>query len=358
MKRLIIAAAAAAIAWPAWAADLGGNCCADLEERVAELEATTARKGNRKVSLEVSGHVNEAIFFHDVSDSARPNVSIIPNTNSVSRFRFRGATKLSSEWDAGFLIEVGVGGFEPGKGMGVSNRALKARHSALYVRSKALGTVWLGQTSVATDGAAQIDLSRSSIASSAMAFGPADEALLGESLDVFDGGRRDVVKWVSPTLGGFSLSASVSSEDAYDVALRYAGEFGSIRVAAAGGYRHDEGPLALSNDVETWVASGSVMELKSGVFLGGSYGHIKDFGVGDIKGWNVRGGVEKTVAAGIKATFFGQGGQYDLLDETADMYGAGLVLNFGAFDVYGNFQHLKAAGEDVNVGVVGAKIQF
>src|SRR5262245_8691454 len=28
---------------PANAADLGGNCCADLEERVAELEATTAR---------------------------------------------------------------------------------------------------------------------------------------------------------------------------------------------------------------------------------------------------------------------------------------------------------------------------
>ena len=31
------------------AADLGGNCCSDLEERIAELEATTARKGNRKV---------------------------------------------------------------------------------------------------------------------------------------------------------------------------------------------------------------------------------------------------------------------------------------------------------------------
>jgi hypothetical protein len=27
-------------------ADLGGDCCADLEERVAELEATTVRKGN------------------------------------------------------------------------------------------------------------------------------------------------------------------------------------------------------------------------------------------------------------------------------------------------------------------------
>ena len=33
---------------PAKAADLGGDCCADLEERVAELEATTVRKGNKK----------------------------------------------------------------------------------------------------------------------------------------------------------------------------------------------------------------------------------------------------------------------------------------------------------------------
>jgi hypothetical protein len=41
------------------AADLGGNCCADLEERVAELEATTARKGNRKVSLTLSGYVSQ-----------------------------------------------------------------------------------------------------------------------------------------------------------------------------------------------------------------------------------------------------------------------------------------------------------
>ena len=47
------------------AADLGGNCCADLEERVAELEATTARKGNRKVSLTVSGQVNRAIVHWD-----------------------------------------------------------------------------------------------------------------------------------------------------------------------------------------------------------------------------------------------------------------------------------------------------
>lgn len=44
------------------AADLGGDCCADLEERVATLEATTARKGNRKVSLTISGWVNHSMM--------------------------------------------------------------------------------------------------------------------------------------------------------------------------------------------------------------------------------------------------------------------------------------------------------
>ena len=43
MKRLIATAiAVGTFGGGALAADLGGNCCADLEERVAELEATVA----------------------------------------------------------------------------------------------------------------------------------------------------------------------------------------------------------------------------------------------------------------------------------------------------------------------------
>jgi hypothetical protein len=38
------------------AADLGGDCCADLEQRVAELEAATVRKAG-KVSVTVSGYL-------------------------------------------------------------------------------------------------------------------------------------------------------------------------------------------------------------------------------------------------------------------------------------------------------------
>ena len=65
-SRFAIAAVATALMGSsAFAADLGGNCCADLEERIAELEATTVRKGNRKVSVTVSGFVSHQVMWWD-----------------------------------------------------------------------------------------------------------------------------------------------------------------------------------------------------------------------------------------------------------------------------------------------------
>src|SRR5688572_27028739 len=61
---------------------------ADLEERIAELEATTARKGNRKLSLEISGQINQGILYWD--DGGESNAYIVTNENSRSRFRFKG----------------------------------------------------------------------------------------------------------------------------------------------------------------------------------------------------------------------------------------------------------------------------
>ena len=75
------------------AADLGGDCCADLEERIAELEATTARKGNRKVKLTVYGQVNEALMFWD--DGFESNAYIVTNDASRTRFGFKGEAKIN-----------------------------------------------------------------------------------------------------------------------------------------------------------------------------------------------------------------------------------------------------------------------
>ncbi len=93
------------------AADLGGNCCADLEERIAELEATTARKGNRKVSLTISGWVAEQVMYWD--DGVEQNVYVGGiGTTLASHFKFTGQATISPGWYAGYVLHVEVYGSE------------------------------------------------------------------------------------------------------------------------------------------------------------------------------------------------------------------------------------------------------
>ena len=73
---------------PAKAADLGGDCCADLEERVAELEATTVRKGNKKVKVELYGRMNRVINFWN--DGAEQNVYSLNNSYNTEPLRHPG----------------------------------------------------------------------------------------------------------------------------------------------------------------------------------------------------------------------------------------------------------------------------
>ena len=87
------------------AADLGGDCCADLEERVATLEATTARKGNRKVSLTISGWVSQAIMVWD--DGVESDAYVVSDTTDLSNYiSFAGSAKINSDWSAGYHINV------------------------------------------------------------------------------------------------------------------------------------------------------------------------------------------------------------------------------------------------------------
>ena len=141
----------------AQAADLGGDCCADLEERVADLEATTARKGNRKVKLEVSGTVNEALMWWD--DGQESNIYQGTNDTARSRFRFKGEAKITSDWKAGYLIELGLRTNRLNRtDQDLSNASPGGpdiRHSVWYLESKTYGRGSVGMTSQATDGATE-----------------------------------------------------------------------------------------------------------------------------------------------------------------------------------------------------------
>ena len=99
------------------------NCCADLEERIAELEATTARKGNRKVSLTVSGWVGEQVMWWD--DGREQNVYVTGlGTTLATHVKFTGQATISPGWTAGYVPAPGsdrqrsAAGQQPGRTSG------------------------------------------------------------------------------------------------------------------------------------------------------------------------------------------------------------------------------------------------
>src|SRR5262245_48969807 len=95
-------AAGSAALQPVWADGLvGASCCADLEGRIAELEATTVRKGNRRVSLSLSGQVTRSLLYWN--DGDQQDLYSVDNGLNSSRFRLTGSAKVTAEHTAGFL---------------------------------------------------------------------------------------------------------------------------------------------------------------------------------------------------------------------------------------------------------------
>lgn len=366
-------AAGALCASTAMAADkgVGSACCADLEERVAELDATVARKGNRKVTLTVYGQVNKAVLWAD-GLGLDPDANIIDNPNSASRFGFTGTAAISPDWSAGFRLEVGVSE-NWGTGTGLLDfSTFVTRHSAVWLENKQLGRASLGLTSQATDGIAEITLANVDVASTMLSLEPISGVVLGflspNNLP-FDGGRTQLVRWDSPTVGGFTASASWADNDTWDAALRYAGEFGGFRVAAGVGYRDADG----LNTVLT--GSGSVMHIQSGLFVNGAYGQfdgalpVSAFGIpfgttGDfeMKAVHFQGGIEQKFVSIGKTTLYGEYMQVriDGMSDEPNMYGLGVVqaVDAAALDLYLAWRRYDLFGENLDTIIGGARIKF
>jgi len=394
MNRKVMSALllSAAMFGPAYAADLGGDCCADLEERVAELEATTARKGNRKVSLTVYGQVSTAVLgFDNGKDS---DVFVVDNGNSPSRFGFQGSAKINPNLTAGFLIEVGAisagsndiseindDGKETGDG------ALSLRFANWYLDSKTIGRLTVGRISAAMDGIQEVDLAGTNLVSLpginvGGGLGIGGTGLTwSQVMRGFDGDRVNGIRYDTPTFGGFQIGTSFSENDRYDVTLRYAGEFAGFRLAAGIGYGvgSDNTDLGLDSAVgkatfdEVTFTSGSVsaMHVASGLFATGFAGR-REFEHGDATkdftetNWGLR--------AGIAKNWFGVGntvifGEYNAFDNVADRgfeseaWGASIIQNVdaAALELFLSYKNLSVdakGAQDTDIIFSGARIKF
>jgi predicted porin len=386
---------------PAKAADLGGGCCADLEERVAELEATTARKGNRVVSLQVYGQVNKALMIWD--DGIQSDAYVVDNVLSSSRFGFVGKGRMMPGWIAGYNMEFEIldaradmvyqddDGTDPNADDYVTSGhdgGLLLRQNYWYIESERLGRLSVGHQSTAADGANEVVLAGSLRTADVLIAnnfyvrdtdGNVNNGTLANWASDLDGGRNDVIRYDSPSIFGFILSASWGDNDYADVALRFKREFNSIRVAAAISYQWDT--QANNGDFETVGGSVSVMHVPTGIYAAFAAGS-RDYEVAtteDVSFWYVQAGIERKLLPYGATTIYGEYGSYDdfavssghipnATSSEATRWGVGLnqKIDSVAMDVYANatfwdFDHNSTTElnqEGLTTILIGSRIQF
>lgn len=292
----------------AQAADLGGNCCADLEERIAELEATAARKGNRKVSLTVSGWVSEQIVNWDDGEERNTYITGLGSA-FASNVNFSGKAQISKDVSAGFLLHVEAitsDVYTTSQDVSRGNAALtggppgslQVLYSYWYLKSEQLGRFALGKISPADDSAVvALDSSGTLQASYWVAFdvfgfkvrgnfAPGDSLIWGNASSCrgYGGGPGDcngvplnVARYDSPSFYGFSLTASWGEDDNWALRGNYAGTWGDFKVAGVVTYSetsdsHQGAPPR--GVLEYTQASAYLQHLPSGVFTHLAWGHI------------------------------------------------------------------------------------
>lgn len=334
---------------PASAQGYGGNCCADLEERVAELEASSVQKGNKKVSLTISGWVVKSASWYD---SGYGNGFTVGDKDYdlASRFALTGSATIAPGWSGGYNLTVTVPGSTTGVNSnsvnefaGVNSRlfggtygVINTLYSYLYIKSDDYGTINLGHLSPASDNPAVLaDISGTVIESNSVVFEGGGLLLRpsggGASAGQFNnlllcssgvapgsdclGAAQMAVRYDSPTFAGFRFETSYGTADVvnavldrdssisnsgggllphptsqdskfWDIAVMYNEDWGDFKVSAAYAY--------------TWMESSPLNGAQEDYHqVGGTLMHVPTgLGVYATGNWEITGNADNTNCIG------------------------------------------------------------
>ena len=435
MKVRVLGAAAVAAATvlggsTAFAADLGGNCCADLEERIAELEATTARKGNRKVSLTITGWISSQLYWFD--DGIENNVYVVDNHDDLSsNVKFTGSAQIAPGWKAGYSLWLYTAPGGSSSSLVANdtttsrgNAGITVENSYWFIQSDSLGKLSVGKQSLGADNAALgTDFSGTLFPANGVTFDGGflrvvengaytnrtwqevgfwcEQAGVGIGNDCA-GGRLAGVRYDTPTIAGFTGSASWGEDDYWDVALRYTGEWSGFKVAFATAYSestdHDllaQG-IGFQNDNQYWQIGGMVKHLASGLWIHGTYGknwidngpiYALNATPDSHDGWYLKGGWSTKFSTLGSTHFYGEYGQNQdafarvefnaagnlvssgILSSDATRYGVGVVqeIDAAAMSLWAKWRHHELdwvdtqgahTADDVDMFLAGAVIFY
>ncbi|XSG83326.1 MAG: porin [Methyloligella sp. ZOD6] len=366
---------------------------------MAELEATTVRKGNKKVSVTVSGWVVKSFNVWD--DGIQSNARVgDKDADLASRFAITGEAEISPGWSAGYNMTITA----PAQTFGILsdqaddlqglNSDINTLYSYMYIKSDKWGTINWGTLSPASDNAAVLaDISGTVIESNAVFFeGPSfgirtpgggysgftwlnflQCATLGGTAGGIgadcNGGPYDAVRYDSPTIGGFRLEASWGANDRGDVAVFYNGDWGAFKTSAAYAYTHTSAGQTISatqplgGEADLHQVGASIMHNPTGLGIYGLYQTEEidtAYNTPDGNTWYLKPFLKRTFMPMGATTFYGEYGEYNdqyydlantnfcagagtclITGSEVQRYGLGVVqeIDAAAMHVFGRWQH-------------------
>ena len=342
---------------------------------VPVAEAGTVSNGNGN-SVTVSGQINKAINYFD--DGKSEDTAVVDNDNSGSRFRILGSGKVNEAVSVGTALEVefqdnaannwsiadlnaqaGAAGTNGTGAEGFGQTGFNQRRMEAFISHKQFGKVSIGQGPTASDGTAEASYSGAGMAAGGgfnfnngaqiiRTTNQADNVFQAAAQDWgakftnLDGAsRNDRVRYDTPTFAGFQVSGSAISGGSGDVALRYGGKFGSVKVKAAASYLNTS---ATSTTVDAQYVISAAAEHDSGINVRGQYGQ-NDYTLNtrdDVKAWAIGLGYDASLTS-MGATSFAVG--YHVSENLAADDEEATQLDFGVV------QSIKDVGTELYLGV-------
>ena len=193
---------------------------------------------NPRIRLDIAGQVNQA--FTAAGDGNETKGYFVDNDASGSRMRFAGVANFEQGPSVGSTLEIA---FSPNNSSAVSQDnetagdLISVRRAEVWARDDRYGRVMFGRGSAAADSTAEFDLTLVSgpIMTSGVSFvagglefttGDALSGIsIGDAFFNFDGSRQNRVRYDSPMFGPAQVSLSAGSDQRYDAAITFGGDY-------------------------------------------------------------------------------------------------------------------------------------
>ena len=366
---------------------------AELAPEPVAIPKDLVRSGGGNVTASFYGQVNRALLYYD--DGAQSDVRHVDNDGSSTRIGFKGSAKASDDVKIGTVIEVQFESNSTGDVDQLDNTATIGSNSfterklELFVDSKTIGKLSLGQGDTASNGSSEVDLSGTDLVACSCVFDPAGGlgfVLSGARLpvdanangnpdvrikDVFDNldglSRDDRVRYDSPSFAGFKLHTSLVDGGEWDLAASYGGEFGGTEFEGKVGFANDSGTRTfperrVSGSISALHESGFSLTLAAGdadddesdreevSFRYGKLGYQTEvFPIGSSRFSIDYGEYDDSDAAGDEGTTYGIGFVQKVSDWGTELYATyrGYQLDRSGTDF-----------DDIDIVLTGARVKF